>query len=155
MRGCCWRPLPRVTICTPASAGSLRASKGPSKRHEPFASCGVMGRVPRTAGTTPQKGSLRQIPPRRRVLVAAINDICALGTLRAVREADREPFTAIVGYDLCPAQRVLAEIRDANSPLIATMRVFPEGYGEKIISETRSQLNGPDSYRRTRIGRRC
>jgi ribose transport system substrate-binding protein len=67
------------------------------------------------------------------VLIAAINDISALGALRAVRQMERERFTAIVGCDLNPAEHVLTELRDVNSPLIATICVFAEAYGNKII----------------------
>jgi len=67
------------------------------------------------------------------VLIAAINDISALGALRAVPQMERECLTAIVGYDLNPAERVLTELREVNSPLIATICVFAEAYGSKII----------------------
>ncbi len=76
---------------------------------------------------------VRRFEPGKRLLIAAINDICALGALQAVRELDREPCTAIVGCDLNPAQRVLKEIKDENSSFIATICVFAESYGSKII----------------------
>jgi len=75
----------------------------------------------------------KQINSRKRVMIAAVNDICALGALRAVRELERERSTAIVGYDLSPAERVLAEIKDVESPFIATICIFPDQYGKKII----------------------
>jgi ribose transport system substrate-binding protein len=76
----------------------------------------------------------REIKPRKRVLIAAVNDISALGAVRAARELGREQYTGIVGNDLSPAERVLAEIKDAGSPFIATICVFPEEYGKKILS---------------------
>jgi ribose transport system substrate-binding protein len=98
---------------------------------------------------------VRQIPASKRLLIAAINDICALGALRAVREADRERYTAIVGHDLCPADRVLAEIKNLNSAMIATMCVFPEKYGTKVIPITlrwlRSEQVPPTTYADTAL----
>ena len=76
----------------------------------------------------------REIKPRKRVLIAAVNDISALGAVRAARELGREQYTGIVGNDLSPAERVLAEIKDVGSPFIATICVFPEEYGKKILS---------------------
>jgi ribose transport system substrate-binding protein len=76
----------------------------------------------------------QEISPRKRVLIGAINDVTALGAVRATRELEREPYTGIVGYDLSPADRVLTEIKDAGSPLIATICTFPEEYGKKILS---------------------
>jgi ribose transport system substrate-binding protein len=76
----------------------------------------------------------REMKPRKRLLIAAINDISALGAVRAARELGREQYTGIVGHDLSPAERVLAEIKDADSPFVATISVFPEEYGKKILS---------------------
>jgi len=76
---------------------------------------------------------LRRTDSSKRVLVAAINDISALGALRAVREAERERRTAIVGCDLSPALRVLKEIKEVTSPLIATVCVYAERYGSRIV----------------------
>jgi ribose transport system substrate-binding protein len=75
-----------------------------------------------------------EISPRKRVVIAAINDISALGAVRAARELKREQYTGIVGNDLSPADRVIKEIKDPDSPFIATICVFPEEYGRKIIS---------------------
>ncbi len=91
------------------------------------------GKGTEDSGYNAAKRFLRQINPRERVLIAAVNDINALGGLRAVRELGRERYTAIVGHDLSPAQRVLTEIKDIESPLIATICLFPEEYGKKII----------------------
>jgi ribose transport system substrate-binding protein len=76
----------------------------------------------------------REISPRKRVLVASINDIGALGAVRAARELGRGNYTGIVGHDLSPAEPVLAEIKDPDSPFIATVCVFPDQYGKKILS---------------------
>ncbi len=79
------------------------------------------------------KRFLRQVKPREHVLIAAVNDISALGALRAVRELGRERYTAIIGHDLSPAPQVKAEIKDIDSPFIATICLSPENYGKKII----------------------
>ena len=92
------------------------------------------GKGTEEGGYNATKGFLRHISSRSRVIIAGGNDICALGALRAVRELERPRSTLIVGHDLSPAQRVLAEIKDVDSPLIATICVFPEEYGKKIIS---------------------
>jgi ribose transport system substrate-binding protein len=99
------------------------------------------GRVVRRDGKGTEEDSygaahkfFQEMSPRKRVLVASINDIGALGAVRAARELGREQYTGIVGYDLSPAERVLAEIKDAGSPFIATICTFPEEYGKKILS---------------------
>ena len=63
-----------------------------------------------------KRALLRMTQAGKVTTIAAINDICALGALRAVRQMERERFTAIVGYDLNPAEHVLTELRDVNSP---------------------------------------
>jgi ribose transport system substrate-binding protein len=65
----------------------------------------------------------------KHVLVAAANDPSALGAARAFQEAGR--VAAIVGQNAEPDAR--AELRDPNTPLIASVGYFPEKYGEGLI----------------------
>lgn len=65
------------------------------------------------------------------VLVAAINDPCALGALQAFRDAGREEHCAIVGQNASPEAH--AELSRKNSRLVGSVRYFPERYGEGVI----------------------
>ena len=67
----------------------------------------------------------------RRVLVGAANDPSALGAARAFQEAGRADACVIVGQNAEPDAR--AELREARSPLIASVGYFPERYGEGLI----------------------
>ncbi len=66
-----------------------------------------------------------------RILVAAINDPCALGALQAFRDAGREQQCAIVGHNASPD--VHAELARKESRLIGSVGYFPERYGEGVI----------------------
>jgi ribose transport system substrate-binding protein len=66
-----------------------------------------------------------------RIIVAAINDPCALGALQAFRDADREEHCAIVGHNVSPD--VHAELSKKDSRLIGSVGFFPERYGEDVI----------------------
>lgn len=61
---------------------------------------------------------IRSLRPRERLLIAAANDNCARGAIRAVREANREPFTAIMAQGWGPDQALESELHKAGSPLI-------------------------------------
>ena len=65
------------------------------------------------------------------VLVAAANDPSALGAVRAFQEAGRASTCAIVGQNAEPDAR--AELREAHTPLIASVGYFPELYGDGLI----------------------
>jgi len=67
----------------------------------------------------------------RRILVGAANDPSALGAARAFQEAGRAAGCAIVGQNAEPDAR--AELREARTPLIASVGYFPEKYGEGLI----------------------
>ena len=64
------------------------------------------------------------------VLVGAANDQSALGAARAFQEAGRGTC-AIVGQNAEPDAR--AELREAHTPLVASIGYFPERYGEGLI----------------------
>ncbi len=66
-----------------------------------------------------------------RILVAAINDPCALGALQAFRDAGREEHCAIVGHNASPDAH--AELASRNSRLVGSVGYFPERYGEGVI----------------------
>jgi ribose transport system substrate-binding protein len=65
------------------------------------------------------------------VLVGAANDPSALGAARAFQEAGRGETCAIVGQNAEPDAR--AELREARTPLLASVGYFPERYGEGLI----------------------
>ena len=67
----------------------------------------------------------------RRILVGAANDPSALGAARAFQEAGRAANCAIVGQNAEPDAR--AELRQSNTPLIASVGYFPERYGDGLI----------------------
>ena len=66
-----------------------------------------------------------------RILVAAINDPCALGALQAFRDAGREEHCAIVGHNASPEAH--EELARKNSRLVGSVGYFPERYGEGVI----------------------
>lgn len=66
-----------------------------------------------------------------RVLVGAANDPSALGAARAFQEAGRDTTCAIVGQNAEPDAR--AELRQARTPLVASVGYFPEKYGDGLI----------------------
>ncbi len=65
------------------------------------------------------------------MLVGAANDSSALGALRAYEEAGRASECAIVGQNAEPEAR--AELRSANTRLIASVAYFPEKYGDGLL----------------------
>lgn len=75
-------------------------------------------------------------------MVAAINDDCAQGALRAVREACRERFTAIMGFGFDALPSFVNEMRKQDSPLIGSVAFFPEKDGPEALSIVTRCLNG-------------
>lgn len=67
-----------------------------------------------------------------RILVSAIFDPSALGTLQAFKDADRLPHCAIVGQNGSIEARL--EMRKPNSRLIGSVAYFPERYGEQLVA---------------------
>ena len=67
----------------------------------------------------------------KHILVGAANDPSALGALRAFDEAGRAQECAIVGQNGEPEAR--AELRVANTRLIASVAYFPEKYGDGLL----------------------
>ncbi len=67
----------------------------------------------------------------KRVLVGAANDPSALGAARAFQEAGRAETCAIAGQNAEADAR--AELREARTPLVASVAFFPEKYGDGLI----------------------
>ncbi len=67
----------------------------------------------------------------QRVLVAAINDACALGALRAFEEAGALENCAVVGHGAVLEAR--NELRSSQTRFIGSVAFFPERYGSALI----------------------
>ena len=75
----------------------------------------------------------------RRILVGAINDVSAIGALRAFEEAGRADTCAVMGQNASPEGR--AEMRQANTRLIGSVAFFPERYGPDLVKVSLDILN--------------
>jgi ribose transport system substrate-binding protein len=75
----------------------------------------------------------QSLGPREHLLIAASNDNCTRGALRAIRELGRERSTAIMSQGWGPDQDLEAELESVDSPLIGAIAYFPEKYGEIIL----------------------
>ena len=67
----------------------------------------------------------------KRTLVGAINDTCALATLRAIEEAGGSQICAVMGQNATVDAR--NELRRPGTRLIGTVAYFPERYGDELI----------------------
>jgi ribose transport system substrate-binding protein len=67
----------------------------------------------------------------KHVLVGAIDDVCAIGALRAFEEAGRADCCAVMGQNAAPDARI--EMRRPDSRLIGSVAYFPEKYGNELI----------------------
>jgi ribose transport system substrate-binding protein len=75
----------------------------------------------------------------RQVLVGAINDVSAIGALRAFEEAGRAETCAIMGQNASPEGR--AELRELNTRLVGSVAFFPERYGPDLVRVSLDILN--------------
>jgi ribose transport system substrate-binding protein len=75
----------------------------------------------------------------RRLVVGAINDVSAIGALRAFQEAGRAEACAIMGQNASPEGR--AELREPNTRLVGSVAFFPERYGPDLIKVSLDILN--------------
>lgn len=69
--------------------------------------------------------------PRRRTLVATINDPSALGALRAFEECGCLLYCSVLGQNAIEEAR--AEMRRAGTRLVGSVAYFPERYGQDLI----------------------
>jgi ribose transport system substrate-binding protein len=67
----------------------------------------------------------------RRTLIAAINDACALGALRAFEEAGILENCAVAGHGAVLEAR--HELRSSQTRFIGSVAFFPERYGDVLI----------------------
>jgi ribose transport system substrate-binding protein len=75
----------------------------------------------------------------RRLVVGAINDVSAIGALRAFEEAGRADTCAIMGQNASPEGR--AELREPNTSFVGSVAFFPERYGPDLIKVSLDILN--------------
>lgn len=74
-----------------------------------------------------------------RIIVGAINDVSAIGALRAFQEAGRANTCAVMGQNASPEGR--AELREPNTRLVGSVAFFPERYGPDLIRVSLDILN--------------
>lgn len=107
------------------------------------------GKGTETGGYLATRRVIRSLAPRARLLIAPANDCSAHGAIRAIREAGREAFTAVMAQGALD-EAMEAEIRKPDSPLIGVVNYFPETYGTRILAIILQYLNGqrvpPASY---------
>jgi len=75
----------------------------------------------------------------RRIAVGAINDVSAIGALRAFEEAGRTETCAIMGQNASPEGR--EELRVANTCFVGSVAFFPERYGPELVRVSLDILN--------------
>jgi ribose transport system substrate-binding protein len=75
----------------------------------------------------------------RRILVGAINDVSAIGALRAFEEAGRADACAVMGQNASPEGR--AEMRKSHTRMIGSVAFFPERYGPDLVKVSLDILN--------------
>src|SRR5437763_1119136 len=75
----------------------------------------------------------------RRTLVGTINDVSAIGALRAFEEAGRGDACAVMGQNASPEGR--AEMRRTNTRLIGSVAFFPERYAPDLVRVSLDILN--------------
>jgi len=75
----------------------------------------------------------------RRSVVGAINDVSAIGALRAFEEAGRAENCAAMGQNASPEGR--AELREPKTRLVGSVAFFPERYGSDLIRVSLDILN--------------
>lgn len=74
-----------------------------------------------------------------RLVVGAINDISAIGALRAFEEAGRAETCAVMGQNASPEGR--SELREPNTRLVGSVAFFPERYGPDLVRVSLDILN--------------
>ncbi len=72
-----------------------------------------------------------QFAPKRRTLIAGVNDLAVLGALRAFEEVGRSPLCMALGVGAFPEAR--RELRSSQTRLVGSIATFPERYGDNLI----------------------
>jgi ribose transport system substrate-binding protein len=72
-----------------------------------------------------------QFSPKRKTLIFGVNDLAALGALRAFAEVGRSQFCLALGVGAFPEAR--RELRSPQTRMIGSIATFPERYGENLI----------------------
>lgn len=75
----------------------------------------------------------------QRVLVGAMNDMSALGAIRAFQETGRDEHCAVLGQNGSLDAR--EELRSRRSPFIGSVAYFPEKYGSGLVQLATDILN--------------
>ena len=74
---------------------------------------------------------LRRTAAKKRTLVGAVNDTCALAALRGFEEAGLSQYCAVMGQNAILEARM--ELRRAGTRLIGSVAFFPERYGDQLV----------------------
>jgi ribose transport system substrate-binding protein len=75
----------------------------------------------------------------RRIVVGGINDVSAIGALRAFEEAGRADTCAVMGQNASLEGR--AELRQPNTRFVGSVAFFPERYGPDLVRVSLDILN--------------
>jgi ribose transport system substrate-binding protein len=78
--------------------------------------------------------------PRRRTVVAGLNDPSSLGALRAFEEAGRTNLCVVAGQNAIP--EACDELRRPGSRFIGSVAYFPEKYGDELVPLAISLASG-------------
>jgi ribose transport system substrate-binding protein len=84
--------------------------------------------------------ALRRHPRARNILISAASDESALGARDAICAAGLSKTTAIVGHG--GSDEVWACIEDPESPVVGTVKFFPERYGRGLVELALRILRG-------------
>jgi ribose transport system substrate-binding protein len=83
---------------------------------------------------------LKRHPKDKHLLIAAANDMSAMGAIAAVRNLGRESQVAVVGHD--GVEEMVAEILRPGSPAIGTIEHEVATYGPRLIELGLTLLRG-------------
>ena len=83
---------------------------------------------------------LKEHPKSRRILVAAANDMSALGAIDAARHLKRQQHLMVVGQDAI--EEMLGELQRTHSSATATVSHKADQYGKRLIHLSLSLLRG-------------
>lgn len=91
---------------------------------------------------------LQRWEDHHRIAVIGMNDDTAIGALNAARALGRETDMAVVGQG---ANLAVAELRNPNSRLIASVAYYPERYGAQLVELALRLFRGEKLERRYSI----